>query len=194
MINLISKLKLLWLLVILTVLNSCNQGGRSPIELEIISIEPDPIVGQVATVAFAVTSIYDVSATISTRLFDTAIGHYPDIEVFWEGTLTANESQEFLWTMCVLNPGRWRLDIGVESPEKYGDGQTRYIDSDFAHAEVAKYFEGPAKVTRLVTVFPIEDTPTFTSEENQVENITANSTMEPQILLSQECLEANSQP
>ena len=197
MINLIGKLKLFWLVVILMVLNSCSQGGRSTIELEIISIKPDPIVGQVATVAFTVTSIYDESATISTRLFDTAIGYYPDTEVFWEGTLTANKSQEFLWTICVLNPGRWRLDIGAESPKKNGDGQTRYIDSDFNHAEVAKYFEGPAEIVITVDptlIVPVGDTPTLVPDKNKEDDTTINPIIEPQIILSQECLEADSQP
>lgn len=191
-----NKSKIFWLIATIA-LSSCNQGLRSPIELKIVAIEPKPIVGQVSTVTFTVTSNYITPATISTRLFDTEIGYYPETEIFWEGTLKANESQEFLWTICILNSGRWQFDIGIESPEKLGDGEQRFIDSDFNHAEVAKYFEGPSEIVITIDptqIVPVRDTPTLVPDENQVDDIVTNPPIKPVNILSEECLETKSQP
>ncbi len=193
MTNLVYSLKTTWFLILVTILVSCSQGPNSGVDLQIISIKPEPIVGQVATVIFTITSNYSTSATISTRLFDTAIGYYPEPQTLWEGSLVADESQEFLWTICVLNPGRWQLDIGVITPEKLGDGEQRFIESDFAGAEVARYFEEPAEVTRLATVISTENASTHIPPETE-EVIISTSTPEPPTNLSQECLTADSLP
>lgn len=199
MINKKARRKLLGLLITIIILVSCNQGPRSGVELEIISIEPEPIVGQVATVTFEITTNYSSPATISTRFFDTAIGinNYPEMKNFWDGSLTANESRKFFLTVCVLNPGIWQLNIDVVTPEKLGDGEQRFIESDFDHAEVARYFEGPSEIIITVDptlIVPPRDTPTLIPNDNQDENGMIRPTVEPVINLSQECLEADSQP
>ena len=182
--------KPLFLFLITLLLGSCTQGGRPPVHLRITSIDPEPVVGQVSSVTFTVTPDFNLSeATISTRFFDTALGYYPKAEPFWSGDLIANETQEFTWNICVLNSGRWQLDIDIlaTSPEGYGDGERRYIDSDYDSAEIKRQTEGPAEVTRLVTTI----IPGGNSSAN--EDAYASSG-EPVFNVSSECLATHTQP
>jgi len=110
-------------------LNACTPS-IAPLQITDISISPDPIIGQTATLHIEVMSKYDEpDAAI---IVDLPPGvKLMDGELLWEGSLTANQPQTHELSLCVLYEGDWRLNIETYSifPENgsYEDSETLHL-------------------------------------------------------------------
>ena len=110
-------------------LNACTPS-TAPLQLTDISISPDPIIGQTATLHIEVMSKYDEpDAAI---IVDLPPGvKLMDGELLWEGSLTANQPQSHELSICVLYEGDWRLWMAAQSQIAengfYGDTETLHL-------------------------------------------------------------------
>jgi len=119
-----------WLFgVLLLLLSACNTSS-GPLRITDISVHPDPVIGQTATLHVEVMSTKDEpDITIWIEL-------PPGVKLMsgnlmWEGSLSANQPQSHEVDICVLYEGDWRLDIGAYSilstTSSYEDSEVLHI-------------------------------------------------------------------
>ena len=124
-----SAYKFLLLGTLLVLLSACTPA-TAPLQLTDISISPDPVIGQIATLHIEVMSKYDEpDAAI---IVDLPPGvKLMDGELLWEGSLKANQPQTHEISICVLYEGDWRLWIATSSQlsenSTYGDTETLHF-------------------------------------------------------------------
>lgn len=116
---------------VIIALGACSPPSF-PLEITEISVLPEPILGQVATLHIAVMSTKDEpDATI---LVDLPEGvKLVEGELVWKGSLTANQVQTHEVSICVLYEGDWRLWIEtysrISDTSTYEDAETLHIIS-----------------------------------------------------------------
>ncbi len=118
------------LFVILWLPAGCAVPPTAPLRITDISVAPEPVIGQTATLRVEVMSKYDEP--------DAAIAIYlpPGVklmggDILWEGSLKANQPQTHEISICVLYEGNWRLNIETYSrlseTSSYGDSEVLHI-------------------------------------------------------------------
>lgn len=115
--------------LILCLLGACNTT-QGPLEITDISVSPDPVIGQTATLHVEVMSRRDEPNT--TILIDLPPGvKLMKGDLTWEGSLTADQSQSYEVAICVLYEGDWNVWIYAGSERNDGpspdDGETLHI-------------------------------------------------------------------
>jgi hypothetical protein len=120
------------------VLSACTPPSF-PIEITVITVSPDPIIGQVATLHVEVMSTEDEPDT--TILIELPEGvKLMDGDLMWHGSLTANEVQAHEVSICVLYEGDWELWIEAHSQlsenSSYEDAETLHLQSTTESARV----------------------------------------------------------
>ena len=114
--------------LILVTVNACSPP-QVPLKITDISVHPDPVIGQVATLHVEVMSTKDEPDT--SILIDLPPGvKLMKGELLWEGSLTANQPQTYEISFCVLYQGDWRLNIETYSLIPPNSG---YEDSETLH-------------------------------------------------------------
>lgn len=123
-----------WLLALLLAVLWLLVGGctppTAPLRITDISVTPDPIIGQTATLRVEVMSKYDEpNAAI---IIDLPPGvKLMDGDLLWEGSLKANQPKTHEISICVLYEGDWRLWIAAQSQiaenSFYGDTETLHL-------------------------------------------------------------------
>ena len=112
-------------------LSACTPPGF-PLKIRGISVSPEPIIGQVATLHVEVMSTDDEpDATILIELPEGV--KLVDGDLMWQGTLTANQPLTHEVSICVLYEGDWRLRIVAHSQlsedSSYQDAESLHIQS-----------------------------------------------------------------
>lgn len=118
-----------WLAWLLVLLSACT-SPQGPLEITDISVSPDPVIGQTATLHVEIMSRRDEPDT--TILIDLPPGvKLMKGDLTWEGSLTANQSQSYEVAICVLYEGDWKVWVYVGSERNDGpspdDGETLHI-------------------------------------------------------------------
>lgn len=113
--------------LILTTLTACES---KPLEVTDISVHPDPVIGQTATLRVEIMSINDEKdVTINITLPDGVKLMSGDLE--WKSSLIANQPQAHELELCVLYEGDWELYISTYSQyaptSSYGDAETLHL-------------------------------------------------------------------
>ena len=105
-------------------------ASTAPLQITNISVTPDPIIGQIATLRVEVISKYDepnAAIIIDLPPGIKLMGGNP----LWEGSLKANQPQTHEISICVLYEGNWRLDIETYSilseTSSYEDSEVLHI-------------------------------------------------------------------
>ena len=121
-----------WLFEVLFLLLFCLTACTSPqgpLEITDISVSPDPVIGQTATLHVEIMSRRDEPDT--TILIDLPPGvKLMKGDLTWKGSLTANQPQSYEVAICVLYEGDWRLNIETYSLIPPNSG---YEDSETFH-------------------------------------------------------------
>jgi hypothetical protein len=122
----------------LLVLSACTQASF-PIEITRVTVMPDPVVGQVATLRVeVVSSENEPDATILVEL--PAGVKLMEGTLTWKGSLTANQPQVHELSICVLYEGDWRLWLQAHSQlaenSSYQDTETLHLISTTESARV----------------------------------------------------------
>ena len=131
---------------ILVTLTACERPPEAPLQITDISVHPDPIIGQTATLRVEIMSIDDEKdVTIIVTLPDGVKLMSGELE--WKGSLIANQPQAHELELCVLYEGHWSLFISTYSTltatSSYGDSDILYIitSADTARASAnGKYY------------------------------------------------------
>ncbi len=118
------------LLVIGLILITLTACESKPLEVTDVSVHPDPVIGQTATLRVEIMSINDEKdVTIIVTLPDGVKLMSGDLE--WKGSLIANQPQTHELDLCVLYEGEWGLFISTYSTftptSSYGDSEILYI-------------------------------------------------------------------
>ncbi|MBK9208348.1 MAG: hypothetical protein IPL71_08625 [Anaerolineales bacterium] len=117
---------LLMLGLILATLTACERPPETPLQITDISVHPDPIIGQTATLRVEIMSIdNEKDVTIIVTLPDGMKLMSGELE--WKGSLIANQPQAHEFELCVLYEGDWELHVSTYSTtliESYGDSDT----------------------------------------------------------------------
>ena len=118
------------LLVIGLILATLTACESKPLEVTDISVHPDPVIGQTATLRVEIMSINDEKdVTINITLPDGVKLMSGDLE--WKGSLIANQPQAHELELCVLYEGEWGFFISTYSQyaptSSYGDSEILYI-------------------------------------------------------------------
>ncbi len=115
--------------LILITLTACERPPEIPLQITNISVHPDPILCQIATLHIETMSIYDESnVTIWVVLPEGVELVSGSLE--WQGSLTANHSQSHELSIRVTQEGDWRLRIGAFSTFSANNG---YQDTETLH-------------------------------------------------------------
>jgi hypothetical protein len=109
-------------------LGACTQS-QAPLRIKDISVMPDPVIGQTATLTVEFVSTNDELDVSFWIELPPGVKHMGG-ELTWEGSLTANQPQSHEISICVLYEGDWALDIGVWSQLSETSG---YQDSEVLH-------------------------------------------------------------
>ena len=111
-------------------LTACETPPQFPLKITDISVRPDPLMGQTATLHVEVMSTRDepdaaiiISLPPGVKLMRG--------ELLWEGSLTANQPQTHEISLCVLYEGDWELNIETYSllseSGSYEDSETLHL-------------------------------------------------------------------
>jgi hypothetical protein len=125
-----TKSKLETLLVIGLILITLTACEGKPLQVTDVSVHPDPIVGQTATLRVEIMSIDDEKdVTIIVTLPDGVKLMSGELE--WKGSLIANQPQTHELDLCVLYEGDWSLYISTYSTippnDRYGDAEILHL-------------------------------------------------------------------
>jgi hypothetical protein len=100
--------------LILVTLTACERPPEAPLQITDISVHPDPVIGQTATLRVEVTSPDDEKdVTLIVTLPDGVKLMSGELE--WNGSLIAGQPQSYEFALCVLYEGDWRLHISTYS-------------------------------------------------------------------------------
>ena len=152
------------LLVIGLILATLTACESKPLEVTDISVHPDPVIGQTATLRVEIMSINDEKdVTINITLPDGVKLMSGDLE--WKGSLIANQPQAHELELCVLYEGDWSLYISTYSQyaptSSYGDAEMLYIITSADTVRVVS--SGKYHVTQppggMILPTPIPQTP-----------------------------------
>jgi hypothetical protein len=113
--------------LILVTLTACE--GK-PLQVTDVSVYPDPVIGQTATLRVEIMSIDDEKdVTIIVTLPDGVKLMSGELE--WEGSLIASQPQTHEFELCVLYEGNWSLYISTYSTipptDSYGDAEMLHL-------------------------------------------------------------------
>lgn len=156
------------LCLIVVALVGC-MSQRSLVKVINVSAFPDPIVGQVVTLRVEVLATVDgTDARIDIVLPDEINLVAGDLT--WYGDLTANQPQVHEISICVLQPGIWRIATGTHATFDSkrvgsGDGGDVYVESTansgriMSVAEYSTIRPRPATGTATPTPVPFHLSP-----------------------------------
>ena len=118
------------LLVIGLILATLTACESKPLEVTDISVHPDPVIGQTATLRVEIMSINDEKdVTINITLPDGVKLMSGELE--WKGSLIANQPQAHELELCILYEGDWNLYIStystIQSNDRYGDAEILHL-------------------------------------------------------------------
>jgi hypothetical protein len=105
-------------------LSACGQAGV-PLQITNVSVSPEPIVGQIVTLTVEIMSTHDepdVTFTLNTLEEYGNKLHLVSGEPEWAGSLTANQTQAFQFSVCVWEEGSWPIRISAISRLPDGNG------------------------------------------------------------------------
>ena len=123
-----TRKKLAGLCLALLWLSAC--GPQAPLQITDLSVDGEPLIGEVVTLHIEVKSMFDEpDAAI---IVDLPPGvKLMDGELLWEGSLRANQPQTHELSLCVLYEGDWRLNIETYSilseNSSYEDSETLHL-------------------------------------------------------------------
>ncbi|MBK6645082.1 MAG: hypothetical protein IPG44_04905 [Anaerolineales bacterium] len=125
--------------LILVTLTACERPPEAPLQITDISVHPDPVIGQTATLRVEVTSPDDEKdVTLIVTLPDGVKLMSGELE--WNGSLIAGQPQIYEFALCVLYEGDWRLHISTYSTltptSSYGDSETLHLIATIDTAQV----------------------------------------------------------
>ena len=127
----------LWLPVLLGLafffLSACTPA-TFPIGITKITVEPEPLIGEVATVHFEFMSTEDEPDTTLEIVLQDGIKLVSG-NLIWQGSLTANQIQAHEISICTQFEGTWRVRAFVWSEHETGGS---YSDSDSVFLEVSE--------------------------------------------------------
>ena len=127
----------LWLPVLLGLalflLSACIPG-TFPIEITEITVEPEPLIGEVATVHFEFMSTEDEPDTTLQIYLQDGVKLVSG-NLIWQGALTANQVQSHEVSICTQFEGTWRIKAIVWSEHTTGGS---YSDSEGVFLEVSE--------------------------------------------------------
>ncbi len=118
------------LFVMLWLPAGCAVPPTAPLRITDISVAPEPVIGQTATLRVEVMSKYDEpDAAI---IIDLPQGvKLMGGDILWEGSLKANQPQTHEISICVPYEGDWRLWMAAQSQiaenSFYGDTKTLHL-------------------------------------------------------------------
>ena len=116
--------------LILVILTACERPPEAPLQITDISVHPDPVIGQTATLRVEITSLDDEKdVTIIVTLPNGVKLMSGKLE--WKGSLIAGQPQSHEFALCALYEGDWRLHISTYSTltptSSYGDSETFHL-------------------------------------------------------------------
>jgi hypothetical protein len=120
-----------WLFTLaLILLLSSACAPQAPLQITDISVTPDPLIGQTATLHIEVMSKFDEPE--AAIIVDLPPGvKLMGGDLLWEGSLTANQPQSHEISLCVIYEGDWRLNIETYSIQaensSYSDSETLHL-------------------------------------------------------------------
>jgi hypothetical protein len=117
------------MLGILVAINACSPP-KFPLQITDISVNPDPVIGQTATLHVEVMSTEDEPDTSIYVLLPKGV-RLVEGQDSWKGSLKANEPQTLDLGICVLYDGDWRIEVIATSilseDSSYSDIDTLHL-------------------------------------------------------------------
>lgn len=105
-----------------------------PIQITEITVEPEPLIGEVATVHFEFMSTEDAPDTTLEIVLQDGIKLVSG-NLIWQGSLTANQTESHEISICTQFEGTWRIEGWIWSDHPTGGS---YQDGDGIFLEVSE--------------------------------------------------------
>ncbi len=128
------------LILLLTACTPAPVSHRYLLFFTEITVSPDPLIGQVATLHLEFISDYDQPLTTVDIYLPKGIQLVKG-ELAWKGSLTANQPQTHDISICVSYPGEWWIDITgrlwtAEDDAGFLEPRTVFLNVGQSNAEV----------------------------------------------------------
>lgn len=160
------KTRLLFVFLCLTLLifglAGCTGAPLSSLRIEDVTISPDPVVGQWATVSVQVKSGLDEPDVEFSKVLGPLDTLTSDFEVIWTGKIEENGEQTIQFPICITHEGKWGLVVNIRASSGMGDGRFYKITSDFESATYIDRAEEPYSGSADATVIVGTPLPTST--------------------------------